>query len=146
MNTTKQIKIFAALYLLTSALYLALSFWLESSLPPAIQKYLAAEFERESTQVEDVVLIVALVIIIFHLVSIFAIFREKSWAKNQFTYSFIGIFLVGPFFGVYIDHALSAAIGGVSTVIAGVIISLFFFTSSAFNKNLKPDWQKAPAA
>lgn len=135
MDTTKYIKDLAAAYIVFNVMYIILTFWLESSLPPSIQEYLAGELERESTPYENVLFSIAVVALIIHLVALFFIFQEKLAAKNLFLYSYLTFALLAPFFGLFIEHGISATMSGVATVIAGAIIALFLFTDSAFNKS-----------
>lgn len=128
----------SALYLIFSAIYLFLSFSLESSLPPLIQEYLEADIESESTQLEDFIYIVVGVLLVFHLAAAVGIIRNKVSCRNLFIYTYISLFVFAPFVGPYIDHGISFTIGSVATIISGAILALLLFTSSAFNKASNP--------
>ncbi len=134
MDQTQNIKWIATGYLLVSIVSLLLSFYLESSLPEPLVLFLEAELERDLTKAEYIVLFLSIPLAILHLVSIYGLIRIRGYAKTYFIVSMIGLFIVSPFIGPYVEHGLAWAVGGVATVLSGGLLALLLFTNSAFNK------------
>lgn len=135
MDQTKNIKIVTGWYLATLILSVVVALYLETRLPEPLVQYLDSEIERDFTIIESVVLLLSLPLLLMHLVALFGLVRERGYAKGWFFVSSIGLFILSPFMGPTIDHAVAATIASVNLVLMGVLIALLVFTRSAFNKS-----------
>ena len=139
MDTTNHIKKIAWLHLILLIAYLIAAFALEASLPPLLKEYLDQEFEREPTKAEDILFLITISLMVPYIWSIIGLIRTKTWAKNLFIQTTIACVVITPFWGPYVDHAISATISWANAVISGVLIALLIYTKSAFNQQLKHD-------
>jgi hypothetical protein len=139
MDTTKHIQFLAKLDLALLVAYLFSTFLLESYLPQELQNYLAIELESEFSPIEGLVLLVMLPLLVIHIASLIGFIRTKLWAPRYFVYSSIGLFLCVLFIGPYVDHAVAAVIGDLSTLVMGAILAMLYATDSTFNKSSKRD-------
>ncbi len=134
MDTTKIIKLFVIFDLLLMAVYLVVSFSMESHLPLLLQEYLAQEMESEISTADLVALWVGIPGLLIYFISVAGFLLTKAWAKNLYVFGTVLAFALFPFMGPMVEHALSASIYDLSSLTTGAILALLFFTSSAFNK------------
>ena len=140
MDTTKYIKALAIADLIILAIYLSLGSYLESSLHPILQEYLALESEFELSNLQLVGALFAVIGGLSHLIAIIGLVFGKLFAKKLFIYSlpigYIGAAIMG---GSYIEHALTYVVNDISMLVTGIIFALLTFTQSAFNKRKQQD-------
>tara|TARA_R110002049_G_scaffold291686_1_gene475823 strand:- start:4760 stop:5191 length:432 start_codon:yes stop_codon:yes gene_type:complete len=131
MDTTKIIKNLVIFEIVLFVAYIVTSIYFEEHLSPLLQEYLAEELESNFTFFE---LIFVVLYIPAYLASIIGLLRTKIWAKNLFVLAAVSSYVVLPFLGPYVDHAVPATIDSVAAAVEGAIVALLLFSSSAFNK------------
>ena len=134
MDTTKIIKLFVVAEIILGVVYLFLTFSLESKLPPLLQDYLALIYESEITTVDLVVLWGGIPVLLVYGVAVVGLLYTRIWAKNVYAFSALAGYALRPFIGPTVEHAISATVYDLATLLTGVILALLFFTNSAFNK------------
>ena len=135
MDQTHIIKKTAGLYAITLALYLVLSFWLDSYLPESLQAYLEASALQEPTTLEMTTYVFILIVLLVHLFSVAGLIQGKTEAKNQFVYTMLMMVILSPVVGPHVEHGLSAGVGGLATMISGALVALLYFTESVFKQS-----------
>jgi len=139
MDTTKNIRLLVVLEIITTLIYLFLTFYLESQLPDLLQQYLLQEKESEFNNTDIITAIIGVPFLICYFTSITGLLFVKTWAKNLYIFTVIAGYLSAPLLGPSIEHAISAAVYDVTTIIEGAILALLLFTKSAFNKSSQQD-------
>lgn len=134
MNTTKLIKLFVILEILLLVAYFISSWAMEPHLPTILQEYLTREIESELNKADLILSSIAIPSVLIYMVSIIGMLLTKPWAKNLYAISVFVSLAFMPFAGPIVDHALSAAIYDINSLVVGAILTLLFFTNSAFNK------------
>ena len=134
MDTTKYIRILAAIEFFLLLLYLATINYMESCLPKQLQDYLIIVAERDITTFEVGWLITIAPVFIVYLVSMIGLVFTKVWAKKFYIYSNVGLIILTLFAGPFVLHSLSYILDSIIYVICGITIGLLIFTKSAFTK------------
>ncbi len=130
MNAAAGLKTGIIVWWASIAIYLSLSFALESALPETLQSYLAMEYEREITAMELGVLIFGLFIIVIQLVSSVALFRQKIWAAKPFIITSVFGFILVGFIGPSVEHAVAATFSYFESACIGFIIAIILFSDA----------------
>lgn len=139
MSQDKVIKILAIANIISLPVLVALSFFLESSLPPLLVDFLEQEMERESTNVELVVSFLTIPVLLVHCVALIGVLLSKQWARIPLLCTSIIFYVLTPFLGPYVDHGISATLDSLSSFILGALLVLLFFGESTFNKLSQQD-------
>ena len=115
---------------------------LESHLPPQLQDYLLWEAEQEITTLEYWLLIPVIIIILMYLISSIGLFLYKPWAKRAYIITGIVGFVILPFTGPIVDHALAYTIADLRSVAFGFILALLLFTNVYENEKNNAEQSK----
>lgn len=110
IDTTRQIKILALCQLILFVPGLALSFVLESQLPPLLEEYAQRQYQQEATLVEIIFLTLSAVVFLIYLASLFGFILNRKWAKSIYVGCTILFVLLALGTGPYVEHAFSAAL------------------------------------
>jgi len=134
IDTTKHIKYLALSQLILLPLGILVSLALESHLPPLLKEYVQ-KYVNEITMIEGIITILLSVVAIFYVASLFGFIFEKRWAKNVYVACTLLSIILGLGIGPYVEHAFSAWLDILSSVISGMLLALLFFTNSVFNRH-----------
>lgn len=139
MKQNQTIRVLAIINLISLPLFISLSFYLESSLPPMLIEYLKQDSNEELTTVGLVAFFVSVPALIANFIALFGILFFKLWARSVLLVSNALMYAVTPFLGPYVDHGLSAMVGELTNLLLGALLSLLYFGDSAFNKPSQQD-------
>ncbi len=110
-----------------SLLYLFATLNLETDLPAHVQEYIQWLDEVEVIATTEIVVLI--LFIIAALITSIGLFFFKPWAKQTYLIITITGFVIGPLISTQVvEHGLASSIGDISSLIAGFILALLFFT------------------
>ncbi len=110
-----------------SLLYIFATLTLETDLPAHVQEYIQWLDEVEVIATTEIVVLI--LFIIAALITSIGLFFFKPWAKQTYLIITITGFVIGPLISTQVvEHGLASSIGDISSLIAGFILALLFFT------------------
>lgn len=139
MDTTMTIKRLVLLQLALGVIYLVLTSVFESRLPELLQEHIDSQPVSESSSANSVVLVGGIPIALLFFIAVVGLLYSKSWSKNLYAIVAASSYLLAPFLGPTVEHALSSTFYDLSTLTSGAVLALLFFTNSAFNKSKHSD-------
>lgn len=114
------------LYLASLVVSVCLSLGLERRLPVALQRYLAAEYERGYTELEHFLLLGLTLFLLAHVYAAFALIRAKHWAPKILLSTTAGMYLLSSFLPPTIDHSLAYTVASLNVLILGGLFAVLF--------------------
>jgi hypothetical protein len=119
-----------------------LSFTLESSLPPQLREWLAHESGQGLSKSYLINAGVGVIIIGSAIISSIGLFFFRNWAKWVYLVSTVSGYVLLPFTGPTVEHAVTDTADELSIIVCGMILALAFFTDVVQGKkvsNHEPD-------
>jgi hypothetical protein len=113
---------------------IALSFVLERSLPEPLQAWVGSEAERELTAVEVGLIVPFVSLLTAMIVATVGLFRHERWASWVYLAAAAVGILLTPYTGPNVEHALTATVSGIGSVLDGMVIALAFFSNALEKK------------
>lgn len=109
---------------------MATAFALESSLPAPLAAWLKGEADSDLTSGQFVLVALGIPLIVSMIVATIGLLCLRRWAAWLYLITTVLEFLIMPFTGPTVEHALADALEQVATVLSGIVIALAFFTDS----------------
>ncbi|MEE4192250.1 MAG: hypothetical protein V2I66_11775 [Halieaceae bacterium] len=124
MNITDWTRSLAGWYLATFILYVVVSYMFQGLLPTELLEFQRKEYEEVPSTFDSMMALVSLPVIVAHLVSAIGLWKNRHWAPRLFLLSTLGLLLLSPFLGPYIESGLSQTVGSISSLILGALLAL----------------------
>lgn len=130
MRSTTVLRICVVLEWTFVALGIALSFLLESSLPAPLRDWRTADAAGDLALREVALLIITIPFLLCAFVGSIGLLFLKRWAAWLYLTSLIVGFIIFPFTGPTVEHALADAVNEIAALINGLIVGLAFFSDA----------------
>jgi uncharacterized RDD family membrane protein YckC len=106
------------------------SLYLESSLPAPLLDWLNAELEKDLATYEIILFVLAIPAVICSIAGFIGLFLLKRWGAWFYVSSLIIGFIILPFTGPTVEHAIADTIDEIAVLLSGMIIGLAFFSDA----------------
>jgi hypothetical protein len=113
---------------------IALSFLLENHLPEHLRHWFILESERDPPTLELIIGVIFLPLLLVVLTASIGLFFQKKWGIWLYLLGAIFTYILLPFLGPTVEHALVGTIEDLSTLISGLIIGIVLFTNVILNE------------
>jgi nitrate reductase NapE component len=144
MRSTTLLRFFVLLEWAFLLISMKLSFALEHTLPEPLRDWIAADTDAEVSKADLIILFSIVPLLASALVGAIGLLFLKRWAAWVYLVSMVLGYLIVPFTGPSVEHAIAYAVDEVSVVFSGMVIALAFFSDALDPK--KPDTEPAAAA
>lgn len=139
MRSTTVLRICVVLEWTFVASGIVLSFFLENSLPAPLRDWLVSDRERDLDLREVTLLITSIPLLLSAFVGSIGLLFLKRWAAWLYLASVIVGFIIFPFTGPTVEHALADAVDEIAALMNGLIVGLAFFSDALKPKPSRAD-------
>jgi len=128
MNLRKILRIAVIVQLLPTIGYMYASNKINTYLPVQLQDYKMLVHEQDLSSVEYAIMMVGVIALVGYVISSIGLFFIQPWAKWTYVTLIAVTFVISPFTGPMVEHALSSISGTISGFARGATLYMLFFT------------------
>jgi hypothetical protein len=110
--------------------------YLIDTLPQLLQDYLLWEQNQKITSIDLSIMGTVLLLAIVHIVASISLILLQPWAKKPYIFTGGFLLLAIPFYGPTVEHAFTSTIGGISSTLFGVILTMLLLCNVLPSKEM----------